>query len=151
VFQEQSPYLKSRTRAIQKALLAYGGDIRQLTDLCRMRIHFADVGSLTKCLSEITRDADVKIVRIKNRLNPDYSAHETLGYRDVNLNLRFVHSDAQRLGVQRFICELQLTIEDFAAKLDSDNHKRFQDFRDVRAIQPSRMGSLDKLEHLQQS
>jgi hypothetical protein len=52
-------------------------------------IVFDTISDIHRCLEEIHKDKTVRIVRIKNRLTPDYNAAEiTGGYRDVALNIR---------------------------------------------------------------
>ncbi len=51
-------------------------------------------------------------VQVKNRMDPTFDSARTAGYRDVveNLQLVTVSEDAERLGVARHICELQLIL-----------------------------------------
>ena len=53
-------------------------------------------------------------MRVKNRLDPDYDAEESGGYRDVGLNLRVVTAETRRLGVETHVCEVQLLLRTFA-------------------------------------
>ena len=85
-----------------------------LVDLCRQSIVFKEVDDLVSCLQLITTDADVELVRIKNRLDPSYDSANSAGYRDVGLNLRIVSSEAAALGVETHVCELQLIMQPFA-------------------------------------
>jgi hypothetical protein len=73
--------LKSVSRSVEKLLGAYQEDVSRLLDVCRERIVFNTVQDLLVCLENISRDRCVRIVRIKNRLDPAYNAHETAGYR----------------------------------------------------------------------
>ena len=57
-------------------------------DICRQLIVFETISDIHRCLEEIHKDKTVRIVRIKNRLTPNYNASETGGYRDVALNIR---------------------------------------------------------------
>ena len=57
-------------------------------DICRQLIVFDTISDIHRCLEEIHQDKTVRIVRIKNRLTPNYNASETGGYRDVALNIR---------------------------------------------------------------
>jgi hypothetical protein len=49
-------------------------------------------------------------VQVKNRMDPAFDSAKTAGYRDVLVNLQLVGKDAQRLGVARHVCELQLIL-----------------------------------------
>jgi hypothetical protein len=73
--------LKNLPRTVNKLLGAYGGDVSRLLDVCRERIIFNRVQDLLKCLEIILQDPNVRIVRIKNRLDPAHNAHSTVGYR----------------------------------------------------------------------
>ncbi len=53
-------------------------------------------------------------MRVKNRLDPDYDAEESLGYRDVGLNLRIVTAETLGLGAEAHVCEVQLLLRQFA-------------------------------------
>jgi hypothetical protein len=86
--------LKSLTRAIEKSIRCYNGDVSRLTDFCRQAIIFDSVADITRCLNEIQNDQSVSIVRIKNRLDPQYDVTDTAGYRDVNINIRMLHRDS---------------------------------------------------------
>ena len=86
--------LKSLTRAIEKSIRCYNGDVSKLTDFCRQAIIFDSVADITRCLNEIQNDQSVSIVRIKNRLDPQYDVAQTAGYRDVNINIRMLHRDS---------------------------------------------------------
>ncbi len=43
-------------------------------------------------------------------MDPAFDSARTAGYRDVVVNLQLVGEDAERLGVARHICELQLIL-----------------------------------------
>ncbi len=53
-------------------------------------------------------------VRVKNQLDPDYDADESLGYRDVGLNLLVVTAETRLLGAEVHVCEVQLLLRQFA-------------------------------------
>ena len=84
-------------------------------DVCRQSIVFDELPDLVTCLACIARDTDVRVIRIKNRLSPDYNAAVSAGYRDVGLNLRILSREATALGVETHVCEVQLLLRDFAA------------------------------------
>ena len=83
-------------------------------DLCRQSIVFEEIAGLAACLACIASDPDVKVLRIKNRLDPDYDAAVSAGYRDVGLNLRLVGSEPRSLGLHAHVCEVQLILRSFA-------------------------------------
>ena len=69
-------------------------------------------------------DPEVLIVRIKNRLHPvpNCGASDSLGYRDVALNLRIISLEAKYFGVDTHICELQLVLKPFVDLKVIDTH-----------------------------
>jgi hypothetical protein len=80
---------KAIERAVEKSIRCYNGNVSELLDICRQLIVFDTISDIHRCLEEIHKDKTVRIVRIKNRLTPDYNAAEiTGGYRDVALNIR---------------------------------------------------------------
>ncbi len=56
----------------------------------------------------------MQVVRIKNRLTPNYDAAQSAGYRDVAINLRLTTLEARRLGVASHVCEVQIILKAFA-------------------------------------
>ncbi len=82
--------------------------------MCRQSIVFNCVGGIVACLALIAQDTDVKILRIKNKMDPAYNSAQSAGYRDVALNIRIVTPEAQALGVNAHVCELQLLLRQYA-------------------------------------
>ena len=72
---------------------------------------FKSLEDLCSCLAAIAADRDVVVVRVKNRLDPEYDAVASTGYRDVALNIRVVSEEATELGVESHICEVQLVLQ----------------------------------------
>ena len=83
-------------------------------DVCRQSIVFNEIADIAACLRVIGADRDVRLVRVKNRLNPEYHSSISAGYRDVALNLCIVTDDTRDLGVDNHICELQLILRSIA-------------------------------------
>ncbi len=106
--------LKSRDRALEKVYRSYKLDASRLLDCCRQSIYFKDVDSLFQCLQLICIDPSIKIARICNRLHDAYDTSATAGYRDVLLNLSIATEETKQLHIDRAVCELQLTLVDFA-------------------------------------
>jgi hypothetical protein len=75
--------LKSVSRSVEKLLGVYTEDVSRLLDICRERIVFNTVQDLLACVESISRDSFVRIVRVKNRLDPAYKSVLTAGYRYV--------------------------------------------------------------------
>jgi hypothetical protein len=75
---------------------------------------FETVADLVRGLETISRDGDVRIARVTNRLRADYDPAITAGYRDVALNLQLDQPETRRLGLEAHVCEVQLILVDFA-------------------------------------
>jgi hypothetical protein len=73
--------VKSPQRAAAKALLCYGGDVSQLTDICRARILLGDPQGMAACLTAIEADGTVRVVRAASSLSPSSSSRPTAGFR----------------------------------------------------------------------
>jgi hypothetical protein len=89
-------------------------DVSRLVDVCRQTVIFRTVEGIIACLASIAKDPDIKILRIKNRLNPEFDARKSAGYRDVALNLQIVTEQTKALGIDAHVCELQLMLQSVA-------------------------------------
>ena len=103
----QTP-LKDPARAVQKVLRVYDNDVSLLMDICREVLVFHDLHDLNAVLHGIQEDAEVKIMRVKNRLDPAYDSALSSGYRDVIINIRLQTREAISLNLHHHIVELQL-------------------------------------------
>ena len=122
--------VKSISRAEEKLVRSYEGRPSRLLDVCRQSIIFKSTVSLASCVERIAEDPEVEVVLIKNRLHDAYDARaRTLGYRDVNLNIRLHSAKTRILGVDLHICEVQLLLEPFAKLKSEDGHKRYKQWR----------------------
>lgn len=52
-------------------------------------------------------------VRIKNRLAEKYDGTETAGYRNVVVNMRIDVDLTRLLGIEGYVCEVQLVLKEF--------------------------------------
>jgi hypothetical protein len=78
----QYRYLKCPSRAIEKALTCYGGDVSRLADVCRARIAFDGAAGIAACLDLIWRCSPcVQVVRIRNGLDSALDSGPLGGYR----------------------------------------------------------------------
>ena len=102
--------LKGTERAIQKTLRCYGGDCGRLLDVCREILVFDTLLDLIAMLQTLRDDPDVKIMRIKNRLDPNYDSAESAGYRDVLVNICIDNAETSSLNVHYHVAELQLIL-----------------------------------------
>ena len=89
-------------------------DVSQLLDICRQSIYFCSIADLCQCLAAISSDEDVVLVRLKNRLDPDLSSDTSSGYRNLAVNLRIITAQAQAMGVETHVCEVQLLLTKMA-------------------------------------
>ncbi len=123
----------SRRTSLIYAPLArtYDADWRKLCDIVRTSIVFESVEALNACFKLIAEDPDVEVLygkEEKNRLRDGYDARSSLGYRDVQLNVKLVSNAARLSNVEQFVCELQLHM--------SPMHKKKSEFEVSRKLPP---------------
>ena len=106
--------LKTLDRALEKVYRSYDLNASRLVDCCRQSIYFENVAGLFHCLRMICSDGSIKLARVCNRLHAAYDTTATAGYRDVLLNLSISNESTRNLQIDGVICELQLTLIDFA-------------------------------------
>ena len=70
----------------------------------------------------ISGDPNVRIVRVKNRLDLSFNSTQSAGYRDVALNLRLESELTCKLGIAGHVCEVQLLLKQFAELKVSGAH-----------------------------
>jgi hypothetical protein len=85
-------------------------DVSRLLDFCRQSIFFDTIADVAACLAAISRDSDVAIARVKNRLSPTVDSAASAGYRNVAVNLRLVTPETLSLGLESHVCEIQLIL-----------------------------------------
>ncbi len=95
-------------------LLRLVQDVSCLVDLCRQCIVFDSLSDIACCLAVIATDPAAVLVRVKNRLDPNYNSARSAGYRDVGINLRMVGYEARRMDLDGHVCEVQLILRSFA-------------------------------------
>eukprot|EP00282_Hemiselmis_andersenii_P046347 CAMPEP_0172088270 /NCGR_PEP_ID=MMETSP1043-20130122/23146_1 /TAXON_ID=464988 /ORGANISM="Hemiselmis andersenii, Strain CCMP441" /LENGTH=678 /DNA_ID=CAMNT_0012750567 /DNA_START=14 /DNA_END=2051 /DNA_ORIENTATION=- len=125
-------HMKRHGRAIEKLLRSYQNSPSKLLDISRNSVIFENMTHLTNCLGIIVTDENVRVERLKNRLSPDYDPEETEGYRDVCINLRIINKQAQGVGAELHICEVQLLLLEFAALKTFQGHQRYVSARNTR-------------------
>uniref|UniRef100_A0A7S1ECE9 Uncharacterized protein n=4 Tax=Hemiselmis andersenii TaxID=464988 RepID=A0A7S1ECE9_HEMAN len=124
--------MKRHSRAMEKLLRSYGNNPSHLLDVARGCIVFESLAQLTNCLGVMITDSNVRVERIKNRLDIEYDSDESAGYRDVCINLRVINKTAQALGAELHVCEVQLLTLEFAKLKTADGHKRYVQSRNDR-------------------
>jgi hypothetical protein len=72
---------KPADRALEKLVTAYDRDVSRLVDCCRQRIVFDAVDDVLECLGAVSRDSELVVVRIKDRMDPACDASSTAGFR----------------------------------------------------------------------
>jgi hypothetical protein len=90
-----------------KHFLSPSQDAARLVDLCRQSLIVDDIAGLRRLIAALTRDPEIRVLRVKNRFAGPGSAGAG-GYRDVLVNLRLETPEARRLGANGHICELQV-------------------------------------------
>lgn len=103
--------LKRKDRAAAKACDKYRGQFRYVLDIVRSTIVCSTLRVLLGVIQAIEQHPGLEILRIKNRLNPAFSADSSAGYRDILLNVRVSTGH---------ICELQVTLEAFLHIKDNE-------------------------------
>eukprot|EP00960_Hanusia_phi_P028102 747212-Hanusia_phi.AAC.1 len=126
------PSIKSVTRAIQKAVRSYGGDVSRLLDIVRYALVFEDLEELKQAVEVILEDPHIHIVRVKNRFDESYPSNESGGYRDICLNIRISTQYTRKFFIDRHLCELQLVLKSFMELRNENGHKNYRIFRDLR-------------------
>ena len=124
--------LKSVNRAIEKAIRCHGQDVSRLLDVCRQMIAFDGFSDLSACLGLMASDPHVQILRVKNRLDPDYDSSVSGGYRDVNVNLRIRSPAAALVGADSHVCEVQLLLRGMALLKSDEGHRNYVSSRNLR-------------------
>jgi len=124
--------IKSLSRSVEKTMRVYHGDVSRLVDICRQSIYFDRVQDVQTCLQLMATQDQVKIVRIKNRLDTAYRSTASGGYRDLCINLRIVTEETEAVGVDHHIVEVQLLLKAFADLKHEDGHRRYIAFRNLR-------------------
>jgi hypothetical protein len=125
--------LKRTERAIEKLQRSYSQDVSRLVDVVRQSIVFTNLEDLCTCLKVISRDSNTRNLRVKNRYSRDFDARTTGGYRDVAVNLVIETQETLELGVNGHVCELQLLLVQFHRLKTEDGHKRYVEYRNLRA------------------
>ena len=73
--------IKRPARAVEKAVICYGGDVSRLLDVCRARLAFATAADLACCLEAVCGAPQARVVRVRNWLSPGHDPALTAGYR----------------------------------------------------------------------
>ena len=63
-------------------------DVSRLLDLCRQSIVFGDLFAVADCLRAIAADSDVRLARIRNKMDPAFDSRSSAGYRDLAVSFR---------------------------------------------------------------
>jgi hypothetical protein len=69
-------------------------------DICRQSIVFECVPDLLRCLRAVRHDPEVRIMRIKNRLDPDYDGRLSAGASSqLKIRLEFTRSHPPQAAI----------------------------------------------------
>lgn len=131
--------LKPAERAVDKAVMRYGGDVSRLTDVCRETIVFEHIEEIGRCLELIMEDHELEVERVTDHLawsRARVSEGEAASMcKGVQVKLRFVGQAAGTLGLDGHICELQLVPAALALQLSEQELLRFRNLRDAYTAQ----------------
>ncbi|KAK3232710.1 hypothetical protein CYMTET_56951 [Cymbomonas tetramitiformis] len=136
-FQEKyGPSLKKLDRIVEKGYRSYKMDWAQLTDVVRCSLVYHSLDALLGGVLFLIRDIQPaygwKILRIKNRLHPDFDAKNSGGYRDLSMNV---------MGATKHVCEVQFHwLPVFNIKVgagdgehgEDNGHRRYIRYRNLR-------------------
>lgn len=94
---------------------------RSVTDGCACFLRWAGADAVGR------RGSEVRVVRVKNRFDPEHHASQTAGFRSVavNVELRGRAADTE----WRHVCEVQLQLASFYKLRSDQGHKRYVRFR----------------------
>ena len=120
-------------RAFEKVHGEYSGDYGKLTDVIRGKVECPDVQTMVAFVEELastlssqglepTPTGHVTVIRIKNKMSPEYDASKMRGYRNLHLNLMWER------GAITLVFELQITL----AVLDSISDRTHHIYETVR-------------------
>ena len=110
-----TPSLNTPLRAAQKAIVCYDNDCSRLLDVCRGGVVLEDDGLIPIMVQRLRLHPEIKIVRIKNRLDPQWDDKLSAGYRNVMLNVCINSPETRRLNVDHHVAEIQLVPRDVYA------------------------------------
>jgi hypothetical protein len=102
---------------------------------------FDSVEDLEDGIIVLLKDEHIVVEPIKNRLDPNYDITATLGYCDVNVNLRVLKSplasqseeDWLKLGLSEHVCEIQLALKEYFLRSKEEAHQNHIQYRNLRA------------------
>ncbi len=124
--------LKRVDRVIEKVVRSYTGDVSRVSDIVRQCIVFDTVHDICEAIRVLGADPEIQVMRIKNRMSPSYDARQSIGYRDVLLNMCIDLPLTRELGLFKHVCELQLILKSFVRHKTFEGHKRYVEFRNRR-------------------
>ncbi|EKX40890.1 hypothetical protein GUITHDRAFT_113149 [Guillardia theta CCMP2712] len=102
--------MKSFEASYEKILRKYHGAVARHTDLVRQSIVFERIQDITDCLQVLSRDREVVIVSLTNRLAVGDDSRHLGQVRDVCLKVRLVTEQSRFYGTCAFVCELRLVL-----------------------------------------
>ena len=108
----------------QKLNRAYSLRVERLTDICRSTVTFETLFDLAECLRLIHNDSSLRVLKIKNRFDPEFEVDDS-GYRDDSL---LVTGDI----TEGLIAELQLNVQSIFECKSLGSHQRYVANRDAR-------------------
>ncbi|EKX49659.1 hypothetical protein GUITHDRAFT_104621 [Guillardia theta CCMP2712] len=112
--------IKNVQRSVEKILTFLNGDVSQLTDVVRQSIFFDNLEDLNGALKQIMEDHEIEVVFIRNRLSCACS-----GYRDITINICFIHDVAIQTNLLGHICEIRLALMEMHSLISPAKHQEY--------------------------
>ena len=113
--------IKRPQRAIEKIVRRYHRQPRYLTDIVRCRVYVEDLESIVQFVQNLRSNSTLNICFLKNRIDDDYDAKESFGFRDLQLNLEAGWSNGKIVPKENWesesarthVCEVQVMLKSF--------------------------------------
>ena len=120
--------IKRPQRAIEKIVRRYHRQPRYLTDIVRCRVYVEDIQSIDQFVQDLRSDGMLNICFLKNRIDDEYDAKQTFGFRDLQLNLEAGWSNGNivpkkdwDLNTRKHVCEVQVMLRSFRKVIENSD------------------------------
>ncbi len=97
-------------------------------------IVYEHLEGLAEAVRLLAADPAFVLLRVKNRFAPPSAGGAgpgAGGYRDVAAHVRLAGPDAEAVGADRHVCELQLLLLTVARRRSEDGHRRYIAYRNA--------------------
>jgi hypothetical protein len=124
--------LKPPARALEKLLHVHGGDASRLLDISRHTLVCEAPADLLRCLRALADDPEVRVLAVRNSLDPALDSAWSAGFRCVRVSLALGTPAAAELGAAGHVCEVLLVLQAFAQLAGDAQHARYLVHRNCR-------------------